>query len=115
MPKFHRAEAVIEGALQSIRERSVWIRPTEMIRACSDPKDDMFLESANAARGRVCGDWQSQTPPRNRARDSDSYVRSAIALGQRDIVPNLIYHPCGDCDEQILDREAMRRIEAVSL
>lgn len=49
MPKFHRAEGVIEGALQSIRERSVWVRPTEMIRACSDPKDDMFLECANAA------------------------------------------------------------------
>ena len=48
-PKFNRAEAEIDGALQSIRERSVWVRPTEMIRACSDPRDDMFLECANAA------------------------------------------------------------------
>ena len=36
------------------------------------------------------------------------------ALGQGYIVPNLIYHQCGDRGEQVFDREAMRRIEAAT-
>ncbi len=40
----------IASALQTIREKSVWVRPTEKIRICSDPDDDIFLECAHAAR-----------------------------------------------------------------
>ena len=49
-PRFHRPEDVIAGALQAIRDNSVWVRPAEPIRACADPDDDTFLECAQAAR-----------------------------------------------------------------
>lgn len=48
-PRFHRPEDVIAGALQAIREKSLWVRPAERVRACSDPDDDIFLECAQAA------------------------------------------------------------------
>ena len=34
--------------------------------------------------------------------------------GQDYTVPNLVFHECPDCGEEIYDREAMRRIEAHS-
>jgi len=48
-PRFERTDAEIEGALRHIRERGLWVRPTEKIRACSDPCDNIFLECALAA------------------------------------------------------------------
>jgi putative PIN family toxin of toxin-antitoxin system len=41
-PRFRRSEAVIAGALDSIREMGLWVRPSVAIRACSDPDDDIF-------------------------------------------------------------------------
>ena len=49
-PRLRRDEAIITATLQTIRERSLWVRPTESIRACADPDDDIFLECAQAAR-----------------------------------------------------------------
>ncbi|MGA3093105.1 MAG: putative toxin-antitoxin system toxin component, PIN family [Terriglobales bacterium] len=49
-PKFNRSEAVIESALRAIRQNGFWVKPTERVRACSDPDDDIFLECAQAAR-----------------------------------------------------------------
>jgi putative PIN family toxin of toxin-antitoxin system len=49
-PRFRRSEDIISGVLHAIRERSRWVRPTEAIRACSDPDDDIFLEYARAAQ-----------------------------------------------------------------
>jgi putative PIN family toxin of toxin-antitoxin system len=49
-PRFRRSEDVITAALQNIREKSLWARPTETIRACSDPDDDMFLECGQLVR-----------------------------------------------------------------
>jgi putative PIN family toxin of toxin-antitoxin system len=49
-PRFQRAGDVIAGTLESIREKGFWVRPTEAVRACSDPDDDIFLECAHAAR-----------------------------------------------------------------
>jgi putative PIN family toxin of toxin-antitoxin system len=48
-PRFHRTAEVISGALRAVRENSLWVRPTETVRACSDPDDDIFLECAQAA------------------------------------------------------------------
>jgi putative PIN family toxin of toxin-antitoxin system len=48
-PRFHRSAEVISGALRAIREASLWFRPTEIVRVCSDPDDDMILECAQAA------------------------------------------------------------------
>jgi predicted nucleic acid-binding protein len=45
-----RSEDIIAGALRGIREKGLWVRPTEAIRACSDPDDDIFLECAHAAQ-----------------------------------------------------------------
>lgn len=47
--RFKRSDAEIENTLRQIRELGFWMRPTEKIRACSDPYDDIFLECAQAA------------------------------------------------------------------
>ena len=49
-PRFRHDESVIRAALDSIREKGLWLRPTETVRACADPDDDIFLECAQAAR-----------------------------------------------------------------
>ncbi len=49
-PRFRRSEEIIAGALQAIREKGLWVRPTERVTACSDPDDDIFLECAQAAK-----------------------------------------------------------------
>jgi putative PIN family toxin of toxin-antitoxin system len=48
-PKFNRSEAVIEQALRAIRQNGFWVKPSEKVRACSDPDDDIFLECSQAA------------------------------------------------------------------
>ncbi len=48
-PQFNRSDSEIEATLRTIRERGLWIKPTEKVRACSDPDDDIFLECAQAA------------------------------------------------------------------
>lgn len=49
-PRLRRDEDVIAGTLQTIREKALWVRPTQSIRACADPDDDIFLECAQAAQ-----------------------------------------------------------------
>jgi putative PIN family toxin of toxin-antitoxin system len=49
-PRLRREENVITAALHTIREKALWVRPTESVRACADPDDDIFLECAQAAR-----------------------------------------------------------------
>ena len=49
-PRFKRGEQEIVDALRTIRERGLWIKPSRRIQACSDSDDDVFLESAHAAR-----------------------------------------------------------------
>ena len=48
-PRFKRSPEIIAGALQAIREKGLWVRPTERLRVCLDPDDDIFLECAQAA------------------------------------------------------------------
>jgi|SRR5579862_3291834 len=48
-PRLSRSDSEIEAALRAIREKGFWVRPTEKVRACSDPDDDIFLECAQAA------------------------------------------------------------------
>ena len=47
---FAATEDVIAATLQTIRESSLWVRPTEAVRACADPDDDIFLECAQAGQ-----------------------------------------------------------------
>jgi uncharacterized protein len=49
-PRFRRSEEIIAGALRTVRDKGLWVRPTEPIRACSDPDDDTFLECAQTAQ-----------------------------------------------------------------
>jgi len=49
-PKFSRREYVIESVLRAIRQNGNWVKPSEQVRACADPDDDIFLECAVAAR-----------------------------------------------------------------
>jgi uncharacterized protein len=49
-PKFNHSDAVIDGALRTIRQNGFWVKPSNKVRACSDPDDDIFLECAEAAR-----------------------------------------------------------------
>jgi putative PIN family toxin of toxin-antitoxin system len=48
-PRLRRPQDVIAGALQTIRDKSFWVRPTGVVRACADSDDDIFLECAQAA------------------------------------------------------------------
>jgi uncharacterized protein len=50
-PRFRRSELEITDALRAIREQGVWVKPSQRVRACFDPDDDMFLESAESAKG----------------------------------------------------------------
>jgi putative PIN family toxin of toxin-antitoxin system len=49
-PRLRRDEHVITSALRAVREKGFWVRPTEAVRACADPDDDIFLECAQAGR-----------------------------------------------------------------
>jgi hypothetical protein len=49
-PRLRRDENVVAATLHAIREKALWVRPTESIRACADSDDDIFLECAQAAR-----------------------------------------------------------------
>jgi putative PIN family toxin of toxin-antitoxin system len=49
-PRLRRDEAVIHATLGTIREKGLWVKPTEGVQACADPDDDIFLECAQAAR-----------------------------------------------------------------
>ena len=48
-PRFHRRDSEIATVLRTIRDEGVWVKPTERVRACFDPDDDIFLECAQAA------------------------------------------------------------------
>lgn len=48
-PRFGRKPEQIEAALGAVRDSSLWVRPMQRIRACSDPDDNVFLECAAAA------------------------------------------------------------------
>lgn len=45
-PRFRRDENVIAAALNTIREKGIWVKPTVSIQACADPDDDIFFECA---------------------------------------------------------------------
>ena len=49
-PQLQRTNKVIAGMLRAVRELGLWVKPTEALRVCSDPDDDIFLECALAAR-----------------------------------------------------------------
>ena len=49
-PRFRRSELEIADALRAIREQALWLKPSQEVRACSDPDDDMFLECAQTAK-----------------------------------------------------------------
>jgi putative PIN family toxin of toxin-antitoxin system len=49
-PRFRRTEGAIQSTLTAIREHAYWVRPTEIVQACSDPDDDIFLECAQASQ-----------------------------------------------------------------
>ncbi len=49
-PRFQLSEEVIDGMLQTVRDKGHWVRPTRAVRACADPDDDIFLECAEAAQ-----------------------------------------------------------------
>ena len=48
-PRFQRDDKTIAATLRAIRERAFWVKPSDTVRACSDPDDDIFLECAQAA------------------------------------------------------------------
>lgn len=48
-PRLHRTEETILSALETIRMKAFWVKPSDTVRACSDPDDDVFLECAQAS------------------------------------------------------------------
>jgi putative PIN family toxin of toxin-antitoxin system len=49
-PRFQRSEDIIAGTLEAVREKALWVRPTERVTVCPDPDDNIFLECAVAAK-----------------------------------------------------------------
>lgn len=49
-PRFMWSETEIADALRAIRAQGAWVKPSERVRACSDPDDNIFLECAQAAQ-----------------------------------------------------------------
>lgn len=47
-PRLCRTEETILAALETIRTKAFWVKPSDPVRACSDPDDDVFLECAQA-------------------------------------------------------------------
>jgi putative PIN family toxin of toxin-antitoxin system len=70
-PKFNRSEAVIEQTLRTIRQNGLWVKPSESVRVCSDPDDDIFLECAQAARAHYPVKWQPEGFPGEMGADSN--------------------------------------------
>ncbi len=48
-PRFQRSPDDIASALRTLREKSIWVRPTGSVQVCADPDDDVFLDCAQAA------------------------------------------------------------------
>ena len=48
-PRLGRTSREIEESLRTIRERGFWVKPAEIVPACSDPDDNIFLECAQAS------------------------------------------------------------------
>jgi putative PIN family toxin of toxin-antitoxin system len=48
-PRLNRNDGEIQATLRTVREKGYWVKPTEKVRACSDPDDDIFLECALTA------------------------------------------------------------------
>jgi uncharacterized protein len=41
--KFKRTQTEIESALATVREKGLWVRPSNKIFVCADPDDNIFL------------------------------------------------------------------------
>ena len=48
-PRLRRSKEIVAATLQTIREKGLWVRPTNKVQACLDPDDDIFLECAQTA------------------------------------------------------------------
>jgi uncharacterized protein len=49
-PRFKLSNDVVAAALKAIRDKALWVRPSERVTVCLDPDDDIFLECVQAAR-----------------------------------------------------------------
>lgn len=47
-PRLNRSDCEVANTLRTIREKGLWVKPTEKVHACSDPDDNIFLECAQA-------------------------------------------------------------------
>lgn len=80
--RFQRSVTVIAETLRDIRERSLWVRPTVVVRACPDPDDNPFLECAQAAEADYLVNWKSKAFSSVLASNQDC-VRPAISRYSR--------------------------------
>lgn len=48
--KFKRTQTEIENALETVRQKGLWVRPSNKVFVCADPDDNIFLECAEAAQ-----------------------------------------------------------------
>lgn len=62
-PRFCFDAKVVTAALQAIRAKTLWVRPTESVRVCPDPDDDIFTRVRPGCASAVLSHWQSQTLP----------------------------------------------------
>ena len=81
--RFQRIEAEVLPMLEFIRERGLWVRALEPVRACSDPDDDIFLECAQAGEASflVTGN----------TKDFPSEWRTTVVATPREFLDRLIH------------------------
>jgi putative PIN family toxin of toxin-antitoxin system len=48
-PRLRRTEDTILSVLAAVKTKAYWVKPSEPVRACSDPDDDVFLECSQAS------------------------------------------------------------------
>jgi putative PIN family toxin of toxin-antitoxin system len=84
-PRFRRDAETIAATLRAIREQAFWVKPTDTVRACSDPDDDIFLECAQATQADYLVNRQSQTFPGSMGEraDRDAPASARIDSGCR--------------------------------
>jgi putative PIN family toxin of toxin-antitoxin system len=49
-PRLKRSQSEINNALEAVRQKGFWVRPSTRVHACADPDDNIFLECAVAAQ-----------------------------------------------------------------
>jgi putative PIN family toxin of toxin-antitoxin system len=72
-PRFNRSDVEIVATLRTIREKGFWVKPTEKVYVCSEPRRRYIPGVRSGSRSRVPRDRQCQRFSRFMVQHADSY------------------------------------------